>query len=800
VYSQSRVGDWDSFTSFLNVRQAVEINQRIVCATSGGILIYDRYSESYEMLTNIDGLVETDLSTISVDRNGNLWIGSSSPRGIIQIYDLEKKQNVKTFDFDLSQITDIATSDSAVFVSYAKNLDWGILEFIWNEGKFIYRQIYNPSEENLDYISGLAIQGDSLFAATNLGLFFGDYRKFILNYPQNWHSFPGFSLDSVTVLKVKNSEMLIIASGEIWSYKDSLRQLSTAYAGKSVLIDITRTNDGTLYGVDKWKLVYFDEKGKRIKIQDTWWMSSCLEALSDGNLLLGSDQGFAIWNMDKVGFEQYAPNTPVSNVYTSLFVLDDGRLVAVGRDGISILSEYGWYNLVPSPTKWAIRTHDPDDFSAFVADTVQFKSSRVWSLLGRNNEIWMSLQGVFPDTNEFGLPIGGGIISIDLTKPSELVVYDTTDGLLNPYNETGYMNIRGLLFDTEKNLWISNFGAADLDKKITVLTTNGNWFHIPQFGFGDIPQKLENPTEIVATEENVMVVGSSKDDGLFVLKLDQDSDLDGIPDVLDVDADNDGISKEEDDDDDGDGIPDENDQLPVTWSNFSENNGLANNTVWSLISPQPGVAWILTAQGLQRLTFNSDYTWVTPYFYTYYSGIPFGEGSKVKMDIRENIWISSVTAGVYILLANATPWPDWNGFRHRNSYLLSDDVTAIALDNKRGIAYIATSKGINSLRIPFAEEKKTYDRVKIFPSPFRIPSSSPMVIDGLMDNSSLKIMKLSGYVLRDIFLDSPSVHGFQAFWDGRTDSGEYVGTGVYLVVIYSETGETYVAKIAVIRE
>ena len=75
-----------------------------------------------------------------------------------------------------------------------------------------------------------------------------------------------------------------------------------------------------------------------------------------------------------------------------------------------------------------------------------------------------------------------------------------------------------------------------------------------------------------------------------------------------------------------------------------------------------------------------------------------------------------------------------------------------------------------------------------------------MVIDGLMDNSSIKIMTLSGRLLRDIPSSSSGVQGYQAFWDGRTDSGEYVGTGIYLVAVYNGSGENTVTKVAVIRE
>ncbi|HJM86324.1 MAG TPA: FlgD immunoglobulin-like domain containing protein, partial [Candidatus Marinimicrobia bacterium] len=249
-----------------------------------------------------------------------------------------------------------------------------------------------------------------------------------------------------------------------------------------------------------------------------------------------------------------------------------------------------------------------------------------------------------------------------------------------------------------------------------------------------------------------------------------------------------------------DGVPDDQDLLPVSWRNFSSIHGLADNTVWSLTQSGDGEIWALTARGLQRLTFNSAYTVITPFFFTYFAGVPFGEGSKIKADGRNNVWVSSITGGLYVLLSNATPWPDWSGFRKENSMLLSDEVTAVAIDDRKGLAYIATSKGINALKIPFAKAKKSYSSLKAFPSPYRIPAAEPMVLDGLKDESSLKIMTLSGEVIRQIDTTSPSVQGYQAFWDGKTDGGNWVSTGVYLVAAYSKDGDSRVTKVAVIRE
>ena len=194
LLGQSRVGEWKSYPSTLDVRETIEVGDLLVSATSGGLLLYDRATLTFETVTNIDGLAETDLATITQDRHGHLWLGGAAPNGVVQIYDLEKRQSVKTFNFDLWEVSALAVSDSVVAAAYSKDGQWGILEFILRDGEFSYRQIYRPSEENLESISGVAISGGTLFSATDRGLFTGDYKGLILNYPENWTTVSELSL------------------------------------------------------------------------------------------------------------------------------------------------------------------------------------------------------------------------------------------------------------------------------------------------------------------------------------------------------------------------------------------------------------------------------------------------------------------------------------------------------------------------------------------------------------------------------------------------------------------------------
>ena len=151
-------------------------------------------------------------------------------------------------------------------------------------------------------------------------------------------------------------------------------------------------------------------------------------------------------------------------------------------------------------------------------------------------------------------------------------------------------------------------------------------------------------------------------------------------------------------------------------------------------------------------------------------------------------------------MENTTYWPDINGFRASNSPLLSDEVRDIAFDEKRNLVYIATSKGVNILRIPFGQEKHDYSGVKVFPSPFYIPPSKPMKVDGLIFDSSMMVMTLDGKIVRHIPTQGIGIDGDQLSWDGRDDAGDYVSSGVYLLAIYGKDGSQTMEKITVIKK
>ena len=95
---------------------------------------------------------------------------------------------------------------------------------------------------------------------------------------------------------------------------------------------------------------------------------------------------------------------------------------------------------------------------------------------------------------------------------------------------------------------------------------------------------------------------------------------------------------------------------------------------------------------------------------------------------------------------------------------------------------------------------KNNNNLKVFPSPFHIPSDNLMRVDGLLFNSSMMVMTLDGKVIKNIKARGLSIDGDQLAWDGRDEAGDYVSSGVYLLSIYGKDGSNRITKITVIKK
>ena len=217
--------------------------------------------------------------------------------------------------------------------------------------------------------------------------------------------------------------------------------------------------------------------------------------------------------------------------------------------------------------------------------------------------------------------------------------------------------------------------------------------------------------------------------------------------------------------------------------------------------------WILTSTGLiyKKIKAQADQPVaetgpltssgsITPFF----QNTSFDKNSKIYFDPNGNVWVATNSGGLFVLDTNYEYWPSINGINTSNSNLLSNNIKDLKFSPNEGLAYIATDLGVSKLKIPFSKEIKKTNFVNIFPSPFKIPSDMPMVIDRLPLNSTIQIMTLNGAKVKTI--NKNETNGYQATWNGMNDKGVYVGSGVYLVLIINrEHNTSSIEKIAVIK-
>ena len=179
----------------------------------------------------------------------------------------------------------------------------------------------------------------------------------------------------------------------------------------------------------------------------------------------------------------------------------------------------------------------------------------------------------------------------------------------------------------------------------------------------------------------------------------------------------------------------------------------------------------------------------------FFTNIPFIKGDKIRVDAQNNVWITTSHSGVRIIKNDISFWPTEEGFTVNNSEILSNVVRDIAFNENEGIAYLATDSGLSVLGIPFEKNKNNFN-VGITPNPFIVGQDEHILIDNIFSGSTIKVMTLSGMVVKKINLP---YNENRINWNGKSDKGEFLDSGVYLIVVENKEHGNGVTKLAIIR-
>ncbi|MCI0472946.1 MAG: hypothetical protein L0Y76_05110, partial [Ignavibacteria bacterium] len=136
-------------------------------------------------------------------------------------------------------------------------------------------------------------------------------------------------------------------------------------------------------------------------------------------------------------------------------------------------------------------------------------------------------------------------------------------------------------------------------------------------------------------------------------------------------------------------------------------------------------------------------------------------------------------------------------FNITNSPVLSNQINSIAVSSIDGRAYFGTLNGLSSVLTDAVAPLAEFDKIICSPNPFVVPANVNLKIDGLVENSSVKILSLNG----DVIAEFPSPGGKIASWDGRDKKGNYPPSGIYMIVGFTQDGgQVGKGKLAIIKK
>ncbi|MFT5667462.1 MAG: hypothetical protein ACI9DK_001656 [Vicingaceae bacterium] len=303
-------------------------------------------------------------------------------------------------------------------------------------------------------------------------------------------------------------------------------------------------------------------------------------------------------------------------------------------------------------------------------------------------------------------------------------------------------------FDKDGNLWMTNTYQKN---GLLVRLANGSWF---SYNLGNL----------YSSNETAMFDIEIDDNGYKWLAMAKDNDIIVY--------------------DDNGTIKDITDDRSVRLTRNEGLGSIPGQRGIKIEKDNDGLIWIGTSDGIAvhfnpAGVFNGDYDFDRIIFFDGENNEVVLQNSivtEIAIDGFNRKWIGTENSGVILLSADGKE--TILEFNEDNSPLLSNTISAIAVDDESGEVYIATSKGLVSYRAEAISGAANLTDITIYPNPVRPEYTGSIAISGLLDQSTVKITDVHGTLINEL-----KSEGGQVLWDGNNFKGRRASTGVYLLFV-----------------
>lgn len=752
IYSQNSNGGWNIYTSLREIKGISLGSNMVWAASSGGLFNFDPVNTSViKKYTTLDGLGSNELTAVSSSSNGNVWTGAFD--GSISV--------LNTNDQSWRQITDIFNSTEPskrvnAFYEYNNLMffatEFCIVKFNIPQFQFVdqpytrYGNLTSPSP-----VYDIMVINDTLWAATKNGIAYANINN---NLPiaSNWSSFTtGNSVlknNSINSVVYYDSRVFMgTDSGMVYFQNGTLNTFAPLYNGNPIEDPVSKmtVSGGTMYfsvyshsGINRTNFRIFRVNLSNInnaELIETGTDVNSLKVNTTGDLLIGTvNNGVNVYRNNTNNY--IVPNGPFSNLNFNIAV-DNSQNV---------------WALSGSLGDWQFRSgiykYSGDSWFNYTSNAFPEMGTGccgwVFTYPSLTGDIWVA-------------GFGNGLLKIN---GDNLVRYDESNSALQQFGGAGFVLVNGIDEDNSGNLWVLNNRVQN------------NFLNFTS-GVG-YPSPSGNPDDFHGT---FLVIDNFNTKWATLHPV--EGNIRGVVYFNENTSPRGGL---------------------ITYSQLGTDVSQVNG----LIVDNNGEVWIATNNGViiipnPEQVINNPGT--VPNLFKMRiieNGIstPLTENVlSIDVDALNNKWLGTISDGlIYVSPDGSTLL---NRFNKLNSPLLDNKITSIKTDKNSGKVYFGSDKGIVSYQTIAIKPLTECSDIKVGPNPYLIPNSTLLKIDGLVEESTLKIISISGNLVTEF--ETPG--GRVATWDGKDSYGKYVSSGIYIVIGYNKDGSKVCSgKVAIVRK
>jgi len=752
------IGQWRTHLPYQKVIDVAVGSKLIYAATPYSLFTYNPVDNRVTPFDKVKGLNDVGISKIAYDEQQQLLLVAYTDANIDLISPDGSVTNIP--DIHNKEILGIKTINNIFFLNnYAYlSCSFGIvvLDIKKQEIKDTYYIGNNGKAMN---VMDMTANDTAFFAATTSGLYFANRQAGNLADFHFWHRITDFSqtkqaFNLVAAFGGKiyanyypggwDGDSLYVFDGHVW--KDFLPNNHERHhqinVEKNAMIIVNR------YSVKAYdstgKEIYFFSQAQGESIEPMAAQGDINHTLWIGTLQHGLLKVSAGDNGEFIKLE--GPGSP--NVY------------ALDASGNNIWVVPGGYQ-----SDWSKAYITDGVFSFSDGNWTTFNQSNTPALDSISDMVCVKTDPAHPGTAYVGT-WQEGILKFESGKLSE--IFTPKNSSLGPWlSDPKLVNISGMDYDDQHNLWIANTGARNL---LSVMKNDGSW---RSFYLGNSLSGIDVGSLMIDNNNQVWI--RKRNNGMLIVYSFNNT-------------------------------PDDPTDDQVKVLNASGGNGnIPGSTVYSFATDHDGAVWVGTDKGVAVFYNPADIFTPGADFDAQQILVPRNDGSgladlllvtetvtAIAVDGANRKWIGTQRAGLFLLSADGLT--QIHHFTSENSPLFSDYITGLTIDAD-GEVFIGTDRGLISYRGTATEGHKTNSDVYAFPNPVRPDYAGPIAVKGLVANASVKITDSYGNLVYET-----RAEGGQAVWNAQNFDGRPVVAGVYLVFITNTDGsETKVTKILIIR-